>query len=252
MLKNKRNLYQYQGVATVNQTEQLFKKLFDIGAIKIDTRPGQGFKMRIHDSQPEAPLSPIYINLRTPQNPKPGPLTPELVDEIGQILWHTAHETELHFDAICGIPNAGEPLARAFNESSRSDGYGFPHLTLRKETRNGVPVFVDIEDTGGLEPVNLEESRQNVVLPIDDVITYGGTKDGAIIPFLREGYEVHNVLVFCDREQEGTAHLKSQGIDVVSAFTATHIVETLYTIGAIGSGERIAVLSYIKQTRTRT
>src|SRR3989344_2693911 len=43
---------------SVMQPDEFFKKLFGVGAIKFDTRPGHGFEMRIHDTQPDAPLSP--------------------------------------------------------------------------------------------------------------------------------------------------------------------------------------------------
>lgn len=232
--------------------EVFFKKLFEVGAIKIDTRPEHGFKMRIHDTQPTAPLSPIYLNLRTPDNPKPGPLTPDLVAEIGRIFWDVAEESELAFDGICGIPNAGVPLAKAFDDAAFDDSNNHsPILTLQKELQNGVPVFIGVENNDGLDAINLEESRQNTILLIDDVITYGGTKDGAVGAFIAEGYDIHNILVFCDRQQGGAEHLQEQGIKLESAFTLDNIVDLLRSIGVVSPADCAIVLKYLEQTHAQ-
>ncbi|MGH7141495.1 MAG: orotate phosphoribosyltransferase [Minisyncoccia bacterium] len=229
------------------QQDEFFATLFEIGAIQIDTRPGHGFEMRIHDTDKSAPLSPIYFNLRTSDNPKPGPLTPELVAEIGDVLWETAQEANIEFDGVCGIPNAGVPLAHAFYDAALADGIELPVMTLEKEIRNGLPSF-NLMDTGGLEAVNMQESRQNNIRIIDDVLTYGGTKDAAIHAVAAAGYNV-TVLVFCDRQQGGAAHLLRQGITPIHAFTAVEIISVLRDIGKVSSDDAAAVLEYLEQTR---
>ena len=72
---------------------QLAQALLEVGAILtaesdhplVITRDGsdgpeRGFRLKLHEKTPLAPLSPIYLNLRTPDNPKPGPLTLEIVE----------------------------------------------------------------------------------------------------------------------------------------------------------------------------
>ncbi|MDO8517860.1 MAG: hypothetical protein Q7S26_01025 [bacterium] len=233
--------------------KEFFKKLFEVGAVKIDTRPGYGFKMRIHDTQPDAPLSPIYLNLRTPDNPKPGPLTLELVAEIGRILWNVVEESDIAFDGICGIPNAGVPLVKAFDAAAFSDSNSHsPILTLRKEVRNNKPAFTGIADNDGLGATNFKKNRQNHVLLIDDVITYGGTKDGAVKVFIKQGYTIKTILVFCDRQQGGTEHLyNKQGIKLESAFTLSNIVDMLRSIGCVSPADCSIVLKYLEETRVQ-
>lgn len=69
-------------------------RYYDVGAFKDKSHPTavqrgeeRGFKLKTHEKQPDLPLSLFYFNLRTDDNPKPGPLTPELVAESGQQLY---------------------------------------------------------------------------------------------------------------------------------------------------------------------
>lgn len=61
--------------------EDLALKLFDIGAVQFGE-----FKLKLHEKNPDAPLSPIFFNFRTPDNPKPGPLTDEVLDLVGKVV----------------------------------------------------------------------------------------------------------------------------------------------------------------------
>lgn len=54
MLERKTD-FQHSEILT-NIQEKLLSQLFDIGAIKFGN-----FKLKLHDTYPEAPLSPIYI-----------------------------------------------------------------------------------------------------------------------------------------------------------------------------------------------
>ncbi len=44
--------------------ERLAERLFNEDVIKFG-----GFKLKLHEKNPEAPLSPIFFNLRTEDNP---------------------------------------------------------------------------------------------------------------------------------------------------------------------------------------
>ena len=76
--------------------------------------PECGFRLKLHEKHPDAPLSPIFFNLRTPDNPKPGPLTPDIV-ELAALCMHHVAQTQCtgDFNAVVGIPNAGDPFAEA-------------------------------------------------------------------------------------------------------------------------------------------
>lgn len=69
--------------------------------------------MKLHEKNPDAPLSPFFLNLRSGDNPKPGPLASVDFDLIARALWEKTTEEGLSFQAIVGIPNAGDPIIEA-------------------------------------------------------------------------------------------------------------------------------------------
>src|SRR3989344_4810594 len=63
----------------------------------------RGFKLKLHEKNPLAPLSPFYLNLRTPDNPKPGPLTPEVVDLGAYCMLLLARRRKLEYDVVIPV-----------------------------------------------------------------------------------------------------------------------------------------------------
>ncbi len=222
-------------------------RLFDAGAVKIDTKGG--FKLKIHETQPQAPLSPIYLNLRTPDNPKPGPLTPQLVGEIGAALWCLARRQYLPFDGVAGLPNAGTPLAYAFAVAAKRCGMEIPLLVLGKETSAEKRAIAGIKSDGGLPPVRGRDTT--TVLVVDDLITAGGSKDEGIGVLTKAGYRVRDVVVLVDREQGGADYLRKRGFGLHAAFTLAGIVDELARAGEkrISHGDGKTVLEYLARER---
>src|SRR3989339_800044 len=72
------------------------------------------FKLKLHEKNPDAPLSPFYINLRTKDNPtNPGPLTEEDCDLIATALLVIVRQNGLKFQAVAPIPHAADPIIEA-------------------------------------------------------------------------------------------------------------------------------------------
>jgi orotate phosphoribosyltransferase len=69
--------------------------------------------------------------LRTPEN-KGGPLTPEVVDQIGAMFYEMACAAELEYDCVVGIPRAGDPFADAFAKAAAEDGREVTVLRMGK------------------------------------------------------------------------------------------------------------------------
>jgi len=86
------------------ELSQLNRDLFKVGAVEIGT------ERMLKDGS----TSTIYFNLRTAENPKPGSLDPGLVDRIASLMVEEAIAEKLHFDAVAGIPEAGNAFAKAF------------------------------------------------------------------------------------------------------------------------------------------
>ena len=170
--------------------EELVDKLFKIGAIKFGA-----FKLKFHEKNPKAPLSPFYINLRMPPA---GPLTQEIVDEIGKYLWALISvSVRHHYSYVSGVPQAGEPFAKALLELFKwSDGW---RIKLRKATTKNGYRFIEMAE----ERYIVDGSDQSVVLLVDDLITGAESKVETIMALRSAGFIVRDVVVVIDREQGG-------------------------------------------------
>lgn len=211
--------------------------LYDIGCVLDRKRSpeGQGFRLKLHEKNPEAPLSPFYLNLRTPNNPKPGPLTPELVRESTQHLWALATEQHVHnVHCVAGVPRAGDPLARALSER-----VGIPFLTLRKEESGARRAVVGIDGivTAG-----------HKALLLDDLVTKADSKLEAIKILEGAGLSVRAVLVLVDREQGGAAELNARGYALHALFTITALLDLYVAEGRMTNAERTDIVTYLRNS----
>lgn len=213
-----------------NLKEQIADALFEIGAIKFGA-----FKLKLHETHPSDPLSPIYLNLRTPENPTPGPLTPYLTDCIGQLFANLAKEHS--YDLVAGVPRAGDPFASAFLKALPPQ-LKVGRLHLEKKEELGKRHVVGI--IGG------SYKAGNSVLLIDDLITGADSKLEAIDVLKKAGLEVKDILVLVDREQGGVTQLQRLGCSVFAAYTLSELLAYYVETRRIQSTTRDNVLEYLK------
>lgn len=218
--------------------KHILKRLMELGAIRIDTRPGGGFRVKIHETQPDAPLSPIYISLRTPEN-KGGTLTPDVLADMAEVMWMRASGT--YFDGVVGLPHAGDPIAKAFCKvAGRELGRTIPLLRLSKEEKPGKRRIGAITEMAGL-------SKGASILAIDDLLTKGGTKDEALGSLEEHGFEVKYTLIFLDREQGGMAYLARKGISLLSVVGIRSVLEFYADQEMISKGDYETITSYLRE-----
>ncbi len=212
-------------------------QLFEVGAIKFGA-----FRLKLHEIQPDAPLSPIYLNLRTPDNPKPGPLTPELIEQIADLLYGMIHLNKgLDFRYVAGIPNAGEPLADALMKRLVSWS-PVNQIRLYKEES------ADLRRIAGLLEGNWDLPGK--VLLVDDLITQADSKIEAVSILELAGMEVRDLLVLVDREQGGSEWLTDEeGIRVISAFTLSQLLDHYIETGKIDREKADEVKLYVAASR---
>jgi len=208
--------------------------LLDRDAVLIDTE--RGFKLKLHEKDPSAPLSPFYLNLRSITHPnKPGPLTGEDIDFIAMQLFESARN--IHFDGVAGIPEAGNPLAKAFWQIISSAGRR-PILLEKKQDQNGKRRITGILDHGGCEP-------GDIILLIDDLLTGAHSKIEAIEVLRANGYLVHDVLIIVDREQGGDEELLRIECNLHALLTLTAILCFGVHTGRVTAQQDNAVRSYL-------
>lgn len=179
-----------------------FQSRSDIGPKNPD---GKGFRLKLHETNPDAPLSPFYLNLRTPDNG--GPLTPQLVDAIGLEFYCHAAKLRLQYDCVVGVPNAGNPFAEAYAEIySEASSFDLPVLMMVKEEGEAG------RRVAGIISGNYQPGQAALVL--DDLVTEGHSKIETIKVLEKAGLIVRDIMVLVDREQGGVVQLEQAGYRV--------------------------------------
>jgi len=212
-------------------------EIFDVGAFldKTKSPEGKGFKLKLHEQHPEAPLSPFYLNLRTPDN-KEGPLTPEVVEAISKQMYRYARMHGLVFDYVVGVPRAGEPFAQAFVELAARH---VRLLTLGKaETGDHRMIVVGKQDK--------ELIPDSPALLLDDLVTRADSKLEAIACLEEMGLVVGDVLVLLDRQQGGKEQLADASYSLHSLFTIRDLLDLLREENRITSEIHGECLAYLK------
>ena len=186
--------------------------------------PGE-FALKIHETHPDAPLSPIYVNLR--QMPE------ELIDQVGLVLAEqTARDTNKP-DYCTGIPKAGVSLAHAYARHS-----GIPYLEVfEKEEGEG-------EKRSIVAKPGVNGEGRSIRL-IDDLATHGETKIEADEVAKEMGFSVADVTVIVDRQQGAMEELEELGITLRAAFTLDQLLRYGLRTGKITQEQYQTVQDYL-------
>ncbi len=195
----------------------------------------RGFKLKLHENNPDAPLSPFYLNLRTTDNPKLGPLTQEIIDQAAWCMFEFCLERKLTFDAVVGVPRAGDPFAQALTRFA-----GTTCLTMDKWEHQGKRRIASLQ---GHVLASVKK-----VLVVDDLITKADSKREAIEILRDAGMDVTDVMVLVDREQGGRKGLAEMGCTLHSIFTITELLDLYVEAGRMEPQLRDNILTYLAQT----
>ena len=203
--------------------------IFHIGAVRFGA-----FKLKPHEKNPEAPLSPIYITLRVPENG--GPLSPANVEMISQAIYDLVQRNKILFDVVAGIPRAGEPFAEVIVRLS-----GKPLLRLGKKVE---------EDSRKIDSiVGGEYQPGQLVLLVDDLITQADTKKEAIAVCEEAELVVAGIAVLVDREQGGSDELREDGYSFYAVFPLSKLLDYYVEVKLLTSEKRDEVMTYIAANR---
>lgn len=231
-------------MSSLKMLERVALAIFDCGAFRDKTHSSavehngqRGFKLKLHEKQPDAPLSPLYLNLRTPDNPKPGPLTSEIIADCATLMRQLVFLDKL--DCVCGLPNAGDPLALAYLCIERSACKPVTLLRLGKEQRG--------EQRRIVGPPRGQFQPGSWVTILDDLITEADSKFEGIDANEQAGLKIANILVIVDRQQGGAEMLKNRGYKLHALFTLEHLLEIYRDHSRISVELQQEILAYIKK-----
>lgn len=209
---------------------QLANALFGAGAVKFGE-----FRLKVHEADPDVSPSPVYLDIRAKDHPKGGTLTAEIVQMIGEQLWHLAEEKLLKFDRVAGVPHAGDPLAKAFVDASH--GLFMPLQLTKIDTGERRKIEGKIQ--GHWNP-------GQTVLLIDDVVSSGAlSKFEAIEVLEKHGLAVRDIMVVVDREQGGAEALAKRGYALYAIFKLSDLLDWYFVQGRITSAQRDKIMRYL-------
>jgi uridine monophosphate synthetase len=169
-------------------TEALARAIFAAGAIQFGA-----FRLKLHEERPDAPLSPVYVNLRLLRS------HPDQMDVA--VAAYRGLLSECQFDLLADVPMAATPFVAILSHLTR-----VPQITPRERKTHGSGASIDGAYTPG----------QTAVV-IDDLVTKADSKLEAIRVLEAEGLIVRDVLVLVDREQGGARQLAEAGYTLHAA-----------------------------------
>lgn len=201
--------------------EKLTLGLLEIGAVKFGA-----FRLKLHETKPDAPLSPIYIDLRLLRS------YPEFMSLAVNLLREKIDE--LKYDYFADVPTAGTPFAAILSYIEQ-----VPMITPREVKTHGTGAKIDGAFKSG-----------KTVLLIDDLITKADSKFAAIKVLEENDLIVRDVLVLVDREQGGKKQLEERGYKLHSIFRLSELLFLYLKTGrGIDKEKYDEVMNYLKTNR---
>lgn len=180
-----------------------------------------------HEKHPEAPLSPIIVNLRSlPEN---------LSIKIAESMAETPLKQTPHF--CTGIPNAAIPYARQFSNITK-----IPYVTIfEKDDQPGNPRILQAKDA--------PNGQGKTLLIIDDVITKGESKLRAFKVAEQLGYKVLGLIVLINRGEGGKEIIEQAGYQFYAPFTLKGLLDYYLQKGSVTKKQYNEVMEYIKKSQ---
>lgn len=196
--------------------------LLKVGAVKFGA-----FRLKLHEAQPDAPLSPIYVDLRTLQS------FPDAQDAAALAMAELIERDDLRFTRYAGIPMAATPLTAVLSHLTR-----VPMITPREAKSHGAGGTINGVFTPG-----------ETVLAIDDVVSHAESKLEAIRVLESNGLVVRDVAVLVDREQGGPEQLAAAGYRLHAATRISQLLDYWLAAGGIDADTHHRVLAYVATSR---
>ncbi|NQU82912.1 MAG: hypothetical protein HQ539_03110 [Parcubacteria group bacterium] len=173
--------------------------IFDIGAIKFGA-----FRLKLHDTNPDAPLSPFCIDLRLLRT------FPPTRKRVAMLMRnHILGDKGIVFDIFADIPTVITPVV-----TSLSDMTGIGFISPKISKTHGLTGQIDGVYDKGLS-----------VLLIDDLVTSGTSIIEAANVLGNNDLLVRDILVLVDRQQGGEQAIAKAGYKLHSIFKFSQMLQ---------------------------
>jgi orotate phosphoribosyltransferase len=191
--------------------------LLACGAVKFGA-----FRLKLHEREPDAPLSPIYVDLRVLRS------WPDAIDTAVAALAEMIAAKQLTFSRYADIPMAATPLVAILMHQTR-----VPMITPREAKSHGIA-----------GTINGDFSLGETVLVIDDLVTHADSKLEAIRILEDNGLVVHDVAVLIDRNQGAAEQLAAAGYTLHASLQLNQLLDYWRESGAIDAATYQRVRAY--------
>ena len=198
--------------------EELAAGLMQIGAIRFGN-----FKLKLHEKEPDAPLSPIYVDLRILRS------FPQTLDAAVQVYQQLSDG--IAFDIYADVPTAATPITSVLSYKTR-----IPMISPR----------LDKKQYGLSRSVDGCFHRGQRILLIDDLITNAESKLEAIAILEHNNLVVAGILILIDREQGGFEALQNQGYLCKRAFSIRELLSFYKQSGRVSKKDYTRTLAYLQ------
>jgi uridine monophosphate synthetase len=184
------------------------------------------FRLKLHEQQPEAPLSPIYLNLRVLRS------FPDAVDATVDVLAELIAAHQLACDLYADLPTAATPFVAVLSHRTR-----VPMITPRQPKTHGL-----VEGT-----IDGAFSLGQTALLIDDLVSHAESKLEAARVLEAGGLRVRDIAVLIDREQGGPAQVATAGYALHAAVRVSQLLAYYLRTGGIDHPRYVEVSTYFAQ-----
>jgi orotate phosphoribosyltransferase len=196
--------------------------LLATGAVKFGA-----FRLKLHETQPDAPLSPLYVDLRVLRS------FPDALDAAVETLREMISARNLAFTRYADVPMAATPLVAVLMHLTR-----IPMITPREAKTHGAGGNINGAFTPG-----------ETVLVIDDLVTHADSKLEAIRVLEANGLVVRDIAVLIDREQGGPEQLAAAGYRLHASLKLSQLLDYWRSAGAIDEATYEKVRAYTARVR---
>ena len=190
---------------------------------------GKGFRLKLHETNPDAPLSPVYVNLRLLRS------LPKLLSEVAKIyeskIFVEMYQDGVEFDKLSDVPTAATPIVTLISQNT-----GIPMITPRESKSHGSGAIID----------GIYEAGQKVLL-VDDLVTKADSKIAAAKVLEAEGLVVEHVIVLVDREQGGKEQLEKSGYKLHSIFKLSELLDFYHKKGKMTQETYDEIKAYLRK-----
>ncbi|TSC91839.1 MAG: hypothetical protein CEN92_194 [Candidatus Berkelbacteria bacterium Licking1014_96] len=187
----------------------LVDQMIEFGVFLDKTRStgGKGFRLKLHESRPDAPLSPFYLEQRRLRGSSNA--LKIAADTLASLI--RVDDLYRRFDRLADIPVSISPIVGILAVQ-----IGKPMVTPRPAKSHGTGATVE-------GPFEINET----ILLIDDDVTMGDSKLEAIVVLREQGLVVKDCVVIIDREQGGRERLAEVGVTLHAVFGIAEFLNIL-------------------------